>query len=225
VANQLRRARVDIPRVEGVKDPAARESLAEVWKYLQRIQANHDTLQAAHDALSASVGDLSTRTDIVARAAQLANAQRAAAIASPAPPPTPTNDGGQGDQGCATAGVNGHITAGTTLSLVVAGQVICGTGNEFPALLAVTVDQATRDANRDELLNRMCWHMNLAGFPCGRYPTTNGHPWILLFDFQSTQYAYRVVSYDEFDSPMTTVMVYGGQTPGATTTVDGGTPD
>jgi hypothetical protein len=219
------RVKPDAPHVERVSDPAAKLSLVEVWKRLQLIEANHDDLATAHDILSGTVTALSQAQSVLTASAQLQNARQARAAATVAPPPPPLDDGGQGELGCSSAGPNGHLPPGTILSLMVAGQIICGTSNEFPALLAVTIDQPTRDANRNELLDRMCWHMNLAGFPTGRYPTGAAADFDLLFDFQGSQYAYRVVSYDLFDSPMTTMMLFAGQTPGATTTVNGGTPD
>lgn len=114
------------------------------------------------------------------------------------------------------------------MNLVSAGQIICGVGNEFASLRGPAVDMPTRTANQNELLDRMVWHMNLQGFPCSRYPTTNGSLWLLLFNIGSTQYAYRVIDYaaqDAFNNTFNTLMVYSGQTPNNSNPPDGGIPD
>lgn len=132
------------------------------------------------------------------------------------------SDGGEGDLGCGEAGSTGHVTAGSPLTRETVGKVVCGTGNEFPALLAIVVDQPTRDANRSELLGRMIWHLNLAGFPnVSRYP---GNPFTLLIDIAGVQNAYRVTDYATFDVAMATCMVFGG-TSSSPTSPDAGIPD
>jgi len=81
-------------------------------------------------------------------------------------------DDGLGSQGCSSAGSDGHVTG--TLTAVLAGQIVCGTGNEFPALKVATADQPTRDANAEQLLRRMIWHLQQAGFTAGRQVNPSG---------------------------------------------------
>ncbi len=232
----IRRGSPDLPHVPAVKDPAAQRSLAEVWTRLFEMTQRVDAATAENARLRQEITSLGTSHAALQQRVRTITALGAPSTAPGAgtmgpgggtTTPPPSDDAGQGSLGCATAGSTGHLTPGTALTLVVAGQIVCGTAQEFPALLAVEVDQPTRDANQSQLLDRMVWHMNLAGFPCSRYPTTNGRPWILLFDFQGAQYAYRVIDYaaSDFSVPYTTLMVFGGRSPGVSTTPDGGTPD
>src|SRR6266568_2769341 len=83
-----------------------------------------------------------------------------------ATPPADT-DGGQTQAGVSAAGPNGDLGSGD-LTANRAGLVIGGVGHEFPALVAATADQSTRDANQLELLLRIIWHLHQAGFTAGR---------------------------------------------------------
>ena len=82
-------------------------------------------------------------------------------------------DGGAGAVGCSAAGATGHDTGGV-LNAIRAGQIICGTGNEFSALKNAVATAAERDANLVELLRRMIWHLHLEGFTCGRQKNPSG---------------------------------------------------
>lgn len=77
-------------------------------------------------------------------------------------------DDGFGSQGCSEALDDGHVPPASPLTAITAGMIVCGTGREYAALKAVTVDLPTRLANAEELLRRMIWHLNLAGFTAGR---------------------------------------------------------
>lgn len=116
-------------------------------------------------------------------------------------------DDGLGSQGCQSAGSDGHVTG--SLTAVLAGQIVCGTGNEFPALKAVTGDQATRDSNAVQLLRRMIWHLQLAGFTAGRQVNpsglTSGDK--LTVQIEGEMRAYDVFTdADNFAIPLTTHM-------------------
>lgn len=151
-------------------------------------------------------------------------AQQAVADAATSGTPTVVDDG-KGSLGCSECGSDGHPTV-TVKDVETAGKIVCGVAQEFPGLLAATADQPTRDANRDQLLDRMVWHLNLLGFPASRYGTVAGRPWILLFNTpDGTEYAYRVSSYETFETPFTAVMVFGGASPGTTVVVDAGIAD
>jgi hypothetical protein len=83
------------------------------------------------------------------------------------------SDGGQTQAGVAAAGADGHV-AGTDLTAYRAGQIIGGVAHEFPALVAATADQATRDSNQLELLLRIIWHLHAGGFTVGRQMNPSG---------------------------------------------------
>lgn len=84
------------------------------------------------------------------------------------------SDGGAAGSGCALGNPTGHVDAGSPLTAYVAGSIICGTCREFPALLAAAPDQATRDANQAELLGRVIWHLQNAGFTAGKQQNPSG---------------------------------------------------
>lgn len=208
---------------------ATPQNLYAIWDQIHQLGTDLIAAKATITTQASTIADLQS---------QLTNAQRTAAHAlmiagqpnttvtatgTPTPAPGSNNtDNGQGELGCSTAPATGHVS--DPASLVVLGQIVCGTGAEFPALLAVTANQADRDTNRAELIGRMIWHINLNGGFRGvaRYP---GNPFDILVTLGTTQYAYRVTGYETFDQPMTTVMVYGGQTANTATTPDPGISD
>lgn len=224
------------PHVDGVTDWHAQQSLRLLWDRifalearLQGVVGTAGDLVSQGNALEDGLTSVDQKADEALALAQRTAAEVAAAVAGP----VPGTDFGLGDLGCGTAGPTGDITG--PLTPETAGQIVCGVGNEYPALLAGTVDQPTRDANRDELLDRMIWHLNAAGFPSKRY--VPGDPWRLLLDALGPagppvrQYAYRVLTYDDegaasgFADPMETVMYFGGMTLGETTPPDAGIAD
>ena len=73
----------------------------------------------------------------------------------------------------AAAGATGHDTGGP-LNAVRAGQLVCGTGNEFSALKNPVATSAIRQANLEELLRRMIWHLQQGGFTAGRQQNPSG---------------------------------------------------
>ena len=128
---------------------------------------------------------------------------------------------------------------GLDLTVTNAGSVVCGVGNEFPALLVATATRAIRHTNRDELLDRIVWHLGQAGFAAARYHTTEGccttsssTPWRSTARCPCARCAYRVTSYDPDPAApwdpanvMTTLMSCGGQSAGLTTTPESGIAD
>lgn len=145
----------------------------------------------------------------------------------PLPPGGTTPPGDQGDiqTGFYGAGPTGHVTAGSPPDFTTAGMVIRGTGNEFPALLAATVDLPTREANAEELLGRIIWHLQQAGIPAGRQRNPSGaiSKDKLTLQVVGGWYAYDVfLDFDAFADPM--VMIVHEVFP-ANTVADGGIPD
>ena len=82
-------------------------------------------------------------------------------------PPPGGDDGGEAQSGCSAGLPSGHDSGGL-LTAIRAGQIVCGTGNEWIALRNPTADLATRLSNAEELLLRIIWHLRLAGFQAGR---------------------------------------------------------
>jgi hypothetical protein len=82
-------------------------------------------------------------------------------------------DGGQGDIGCSAGLPSGHDTGGL-LNAIRAGQLVCGTGNEFAALRNPTATVEERFTNAEELLRRCIWHLREAGFSAGRQQNPSG---------------------------------------------------
>jgi len=172
------------PHVSEIADPKAARSIRLLWDAVSAIQDRTTAVEsttADHTATLATVQSTLTATTILAAQAQPAAAKTTAAIAGGAPVggdnPPPTSDNGQGADGCTQAGVNGHITPGTVLSPFVIGQVVCGVANEFPTLFDPQPDQPTLDATRTCYMNRVIWHLNLAGFQASHYgsdPTSAG---------------------------------------------------
>jgi hypothetical protein len=120
-------------------------------------------------------------------------------------------DDGFGSQGCSEALDDGHVAPGSPLTAITAGMIVCGTGREYSALKAVTVDLATRQANAEELIRRMIWHLQQAGFTAGRQNNSATGLRIsndkITVEISGTMRAYDVLgAYDEFTSILTTRM-------------------
>jgi hypothetical protein len=120
-------------------------------------------------------------------------------------------DDGYGSQGCSEALDDGHVPPGSPLTAVTAGMIVCGTGREYSALKAVTVDLPTRLTNAEELLRRMIWHLNLAGFTAGRQNNSSTGVRFsndkLTVSIDGVFRAYDTMgAYDDFTTPIQTRM-------------------
>jgi len=227
------------PHVDDIVDWRAQQTIRLLWDRVFDLEARVQALTTTVLNLVGATNQQETEIADVKREADQALALSQQTKSEETPSTGGGTDSGQGAYGCSVAGSNGDIAGDQTP--ITAGKIVCGVGNEYPALLAVTATQAARDANRDELLDRIVWHLNQAGYPCSRYPTVNGRPWTLLFDAKGPngepvrQYAYRVIDYaagvvgatspPDHTNSYTTVMVFGGMTVGATTIPDAGIPD
>lgn len=170
------------PHVAETTDWNAQQSLRLLW---DQVFALRDRLTAAEATLAALVAGHNTTETTAADALVKAQAALALTMQPGQPASSDTGgggtdvdlpgggDGGAGAIGCSAAGATGHDTGGL-LNAIRAGQLICGTGNEFPALKNPTADQATRDANLVELLRRMIWHLQQGGFTAGRQQNPSG---------------------------------------------------
>jgi hypothetical protein len=91
------------------------------------------------------------------------------ALPAPTPPPPPPPGGPGGPR----QGSAGHIPAGPA-NEDRAKQVVFGTANEFPHLLAVFPSESQAIAAAQQLLLRTIWHLHLAGFQAGRQRNPSG---------------------------------------------------
>jgi hypothetical protein len=244
------------PHVDGITDWRAQQSIRLLWEQVfdheARLQATEGTaatlVEAANDhqrqisladhkADEALAGSQTTALEIKAGGGGGVGGGGGGG----------KDDLGLGAEGCSAAGATGHLTEPFDKTVTSAGKVVCGVGNEFPALLGPTPDYPTRLANREQLMERIVWHLNQNGFPASRYgtPGTAEHAFNLLFDALSLdgllpmrQYAYTVTTYDPVEFGTTpppgswdttntyqTMMKCGGQSLGVNTPPEAGTPD
>jgi hypothetical protein len=167
------------PHLEGVSDWRAAQSLRLLWDRYYDLEARLQGIEAtAGDLVSAAntTEDQLTRVDHKAdealALAQLVKAQAGEGGDGGGPLPA-GGDGGEGAAGFAAAGITGDITV-TDHNAYNAGLIVGGTDQEWAALLAVTVDQPTRDANIQELRDRILWHLEQAGYTCGLQKNPSG---------------------------------------------------
>jgi hypothetical protein len=81
---------------------------------------------------------------------------------------TPGGGGGGGQSSdCTGAPGTGHIPAGE-LTYTRFVQIVCGTGTEWAQYRAPVATVAIRQANAENLIERMIWHLQQGGFNAGR---------------------------------------------------------
>lgn len=234
MAPPIRRPKVDI--LHGpIQDQHTVQAFREVEKRLQALADAAQALQISHDVLTTTVANLSTGQNQLTAAVQQSRAQgqrTATTVSGGGGGGTggggdSGTDNGQGAAGFNSAGPNGDIGTGHPLTPLTAGQVIGGTDNEFPALLAIAADQPTRMANNDQLLSRIIWHLTQAGFVASHY-TISSNPYVVVIDalVDGLPAVYRVIGYENFDVPMVPVMVFAERSARLQPVVgEAGTPD
>jgi hypothetical protein len=235
------------PHVESIEDWRAQQSIRLLW---DRVFDLEGRLQAAEATLTRLVAASNTQEAQIHEAQRTAEQAVAELLATRAETDAAASAGGKDDQGkgaagCAAPYSTGHPPAPLTAdqkTVENAGKIVCGVALEFPTLMAATATKALRDTNRAELMERMIWHLNQAGFPCDHFPGTGSEAeYCLLFDALALdgtapvrEYGYRVTDYDpggptfspwDTTNVMTTCMECTGQEPGTTTTPAPGTPD
>ena len=227
------------PHVDGVEDWRAQQSVRLLWDRIFDLEARLQASESTVGELVAVSNRQETQLAEVSRTAEQAFAEAQRSRQEIGDAAASKDDHGLGAAGCAAAGADGHLTGTVELTLENVGKIICGVGHEFPALLAATPTRAAREANRDELMDRIVWHLNQAGFAAARYGTPEGRPWHVLFDALAVdgstpvrQQGYRCTTYDPPDTApwdtthtIETVCIYGGQSLGVTTTPDAGIAD
>lgn len=95
-----------------------------------------------------------------------------AVFSTPAAPPPPPSGGGGGGSG-GQNGTGGHLPAGPPTK-DRAEQIVFGTGNEYPGLLAVFPTDSQAESAAEQLMLRTIWHLQLAGFQAGRQKNPSG---------------------------------------------------
>jgi hypothetical protein len=137
--------------------------------------------------------------------------------------PADSSDGGATAAGVAAAPATGHPAGAYDGSANRAGLIIGGTANEWPALIAITADQAARDANMETLLRRMIWHLILDGYTAGRQRNPSG---IVSLDKLCVVEAGTLRCFDVFTGVYTAPMtVQAIQVSPANLVIDAGIPD
>ena len=227
------------PHVDAIADWQTQQTVRLLWDRVLGLEEQLTAARATIDRLvtSANTTEATASEALTKAKATLALGTQPGQAATSAPsgvtdiqPPggggatPPPGDGGDGLVGCAAAGSSGHDTGGL-LNPVRAGQIVCGTGNEFSALKNPTASLATRQANATELLVRMVWHLQNAGFLAGRQrtPANTIAPDQLAVEVDGIVRAYQVfVAVDDFTTPLQTTM---SETTPASLISDGGLPD
>jgi hypothetical protein len=137
--------------------------------------------------------------------------------------PADSSDGGATAAGVAAAPATGHPAGAYDGSANRAGLIIGGTAHEWPALIAITADQAARDANMETLLRRMVWHLILDGYTAGRQRNPSG---IVSLDKLCVVEAGTLRCFDVFTGVYTAPMtVQAIQVSPANLVIDAGIPD
>lgn len=164
------------PHVDEIQDWPTNATVRLLWDRIHELEGRLATQQTSIDAQATRITTTQTNVDAVARDARsaLALSQRPGQPADSetgggggGSTPPDGGDGGGASEGCSGAGPSGHDSGGL-LTPVRAGQIVCGTGQEWIALRNPTPDLATREAQAEELIRRMIWHLRLAGFTAGR---------------------------------------------------------
>lgn len=168
------------PHLGQVTDPMAQQTIRLLWDRLwaleERLQASESTitrLVSGHNTNEATITTVQKNADMALSLAQRVGEAAGSEAGGGGGALPGGGDGGAGAIGCAAAGATGHDTGGL-LNAIRAGQIVCGTGNEFPALKNATADLATRIANATELVARMIWHLREAGFTAGQQRNPSG---------------------------------------------------
>jgi len=217
------------PHLDEVKDWATNQTLRLLWDRVHDLEGRLKAAEANVTKLGSGVNEVNTTaleaSDKAKDAFALAQQPGSALVPPGGIPPDDVNDGGQGAAGCAAAPATGHPGGVVPLSAFEAGKIVCGTGNEFPLLKAPTGNLADRQANAEQLLKRMIWHLQQASFTAGRQRNPSG---LISKDKLTVQVdgilrAYDVfVGFDNFAAAMQTQMHPVGP---ADYVADPGTPD
>lgn len=218
------------PHVDQIGDWPAQQSIRLLWERIFSLQEQLTAAQATIATLVDTANAADVRVTATQQAANeaLALSQQLGQVAGTpvGGPGTAPDIGGDtgGDEGCAAAGPTGHDSGGP-LSSIRAGQIACGTTNEWAALKNPAPDLATRQAQAEELLRRMIWHLHEAGFTAGRQQNPSG---AISKDKLCVEVNGVVRAYDvfiDYDNHLTPLRTHMGEVTPAHLIDDAGIPD
>lgn len=169
------------PHVDQIGDFAAAQSVRLLWdrvfalqEQLTAAQATITTLVSTANVADAKIAVVKTAADAALAMGQIPGTAPGSTTTTPPEAPLPGGgDGGKGQEGCAACGPDGHDSGGL-LNAVRAGQIACGTGNEYSALRNPTATLEDRVAQATELMLRVVWHLRQGGFTAGRQRNPSG---------------------------------------------------
>lgn len=207
----ITRIRRTYPHVETIPDWQAKQSIRllwdRVWGFEERLQA----VEANVRQIAAAVNTLNTNLAGVQQLAQQAYALAQEPDTSPVPPgSTPGACPDDGEAGAGVAAARSDPGTYPNGDIIVphdaysAGLIIGGTANEYTALTNAAIDLPTREANNEELLRRMIWHLNQDGFIAGRQrnPSSVISKDKLTVGIGGDVFAYDVFQGVDFDQPV-----------------------
>lgn len=234
------------PHVDQVKDPQIQQALRLLFDLVYQTRDDAATDRTTLTAQAATLVEMTATLDQTtkdARSALVLAGKEATPVGlavgqvdtggqgtgGTGPGEDDTWDNGQGWAGFTQAGSNGHVLPSEPKNLVTVGKIVGGVGAEFPALQAVAVDEPTRRANIAELIGRVIWHLQLAGFQAGKNKNPSGATGIDNFTVMvdGVWRGYDIIlanSFTQFTAPFSMVML--ALLPNETTYLpDGGVPD
>lgn len=215
------------PHVPAIRDQPTQQTVRMLW---DRVYALEELLVQTTLDLESAVGALEDVIDQVRDLDQVAHqalAQSGKAVSDTVPGEPQPEDDGMGAVGCSENSGSGHLSGSEPLDARTAGRIVCGTGGEFPALKAPVADLPTRQANSEQLLLRMIWHLQQHGFTAGRQRNPSGLVSKDKLTFrvpgEPSYRAYDVfIAHDDFTTELQTYM---GQVFPADYVADPGTAD
>jgi hypothetical protein len=204
------------PHLSQITDPMAQQTIRllwdRIWALEERLQASEATISelvSGHNSNESTITTVQKNSEMALSLAQRVGEAAGSETGGGGSTPLPGGgDGGAGNIGCSAAGATGHDTGGL-LNAIRAGQIVCGTGNEYPALKNATADLPTRITNATELIARMIWHLRLAGFTAGQQRNPSGiisdNKLCVVVDGVTRAYDV-LVGKSNFSAPMSTAM-------------------
>jgi hypothetical protein len=162
------------PHVPAIPDPPTQQTVRLLWDRIYALEELLEQVTLDLEAATGTIEDLIDQVEDLDQVAHQALAQSGKLVSDTAPTEPEGVDDGLGAQGCAANNGTGHVAASEPLDPVTGGRIVCGTGVEFASLKAATVDLPTREANAEELVRRMIWHLQQKGFTAGRQRNPSG---------------------------------------------------
>lgn len=158
------------PHVDDIRDWRAQQTIRLLWDRIHDLEGRLQAAETNITNLGGTVNEVNTEAGNALQTAKHALVTAGEPVRAPGEPDPGADcpDDGQAANGVSNAYPTGHPGGAVPLSAFEAGKIIGGVANEFPLLLAPTVDLPTREAFAEEMLERMIFHLQLAGFTAGR---------------------------------------------------------